>query len=111
MVEVPKETKELIAQFQTYQQQLEAILIQKESLRLQTMEIEKALEELRKTEKATAYKIAGFVMVKKKVKDLEKELVEQKENLEMRVKSLEAAEKRTSEKIKELQTQLKKVMG
>jgi len=110
MVEVSEETKNMIVQFQTYQQQLQSILIQKESLKLRMVETEKALEELGKTKQTTAYKITGQIMISKPVEDLKNELKEMKEAIEIRVKSLEKTEERINNKLKELQTKLKEVM-
>jgi len=111
MKELSEEAKNLLAQFQNYQQQLQTLLIQKENLRLQDLEVDRALEELKATKEKTAYKITGPVMTCKPVAELKKELEEQKENLSVRLKSLEKAEARTTEKLKELQEKLKKVMG
>jgi chaperonin cofactor prefoldin len=43
---VTEEDRKFLGQFQSYQQQLQGLMIQKENLKLQIMEIEKALEEL-----------------------------------------------------------------
>lgn len=111
MVEkISEETKNLIVQFQNYQQQLQSILIQKESLKLQTLEVERALEELNTTKQTTAYKITGQIMISKPVEELKKELGETKENIEIRIKSLEKTESRIDERLKDLQTKLKEVI-
>jgi prefoldin beta subunit len=110
MPEVTEETKNLITQFQNYQQQLQSILIQKESLKLQNIEIERALEELNATTQKTAYKITGQIMINKPVEELKKELNETKENIDLRIKSLEKTEERISNKLKELQNKLKEVI-
>jgi prefoldin beta subunit len=104
------DTRNMINQFQTYQQQLQSILIQKESLKIQEIEIERALEELNSTAQKTAYKITGQIMVSKPVDDLKKELGETKENIDLRMKSLEKTEERVNNKLKELQTKLKEVI-
>lgn len=85
-------------------------MIQKESLKLQTLEIARALEELNATKQTTAYKITGQIMISKPVEELKKELNETKENIDIRVKSLEKSESRISERLKDLQTKLKKVI-
>lgn len=102
--------KNLISQFQNYQQQLQSILIQKESLKIQNMEIERAMEELNATTQKTAYKITGQVMVSKSVEELKKELDETKENVDLRIKSLEKNEERINNKLKDLQEKIKEVM-
>jgi len=105
---MPEEsTEDLISQFQSFQQQLQTIIIQKESLKLQSIEIERSVEELNKTEQKTAYKISGQIMINKPVEELKKELEETKENIGLKVKSLEKTEERINNKLKELQSKLK----
>jgi prefoldin beta subunit len=94
-------------EFQFYQQQLQTLLIQKESLKLQTAEIEGALEELGKTEQKNAFKIVGNVMVSKSVEELKKELQEMKEEIDLRINSLEKTEERIMNKLKDLQASIK----
>jgi len=67
---VTEDDKNFLNQFQTYQQQLQAILIQKENLRLQTLETDRALEELNASKEKEAYKIAGPIMIKKGLEEL-----------------------------------------
>jgi prefoldin beta subunit len=110
MPEGKEDAANLVGQFQSYQQQLQSILIQKESLKLQEMEIERALEELNSTSQKTAYKITGQIMICKPVEELKKDLGETKENISLRVQSLEKTEERVNNKLKELQTKLKEVI-
>lgn len=109
-MEMTEETKELLAQFQAYQQQLQSILIQKESIKIQILETEKALEELNETKEKNAYKISGQIMVLKPVEELKKELNEKKEDLEIKVKALEKSEEKIKDKLRELQNKLKDVL-
>ena len=109
-MEISEDTKNLINQFQNYQQQLQNVLIQKESLKMQTLEINKALEELGKSNQSTAYKITGQIMISKSVEELKKELNETKEAIDVRLKSLEKSEGRFTAKLNELQTKLKDVI-
>ncbi len=106
-----KEDRDFLNQFQLYQQQLQAILLQKENIRLQNLEIEKALEELESSKEQKAYKIAGPIMIKKDVDDLKRELTERKDDLDLRIKTLNNAEKRVTEKLKEMQPKLEKMIG
>lgn len=110
MPEISEEARKMVGQFQAYQQQLQSILIQKESLKLQSSEIQRALEELEKTKQKNAYKIAGQIMISKPVSELKHELNESKEAVEVRMKSLEKTEERITNKLKELQTKLKESM-
>lgn len=110
MPEITDEAKNMIAEFQTYQQQLQNILIQKESLKLQMLEIDRALEELNETKQTTAYRITGQIMISKSVSEIKKELEETKEDIDIRIKSLEKTENRLNEKLKDLQAKLKEII-
>lgn len=105
-----EQTREMVGQFQTYQQQLQAILIQKETMQLQLMEINKAMEELDSTKNGKAYKITGQIMVSKPVEELKKELGETKEAIEVRITSLEKTEEKVTGKLKEMETELRKLV-
>jgi len=109
MPELTDEQKEMINQFQMYQQQLQSVLIQKESLRLQNLEIEKASEELNVSKEEKAYKIVGQIMISKSIEELKKELNENKEMVDVRIKSLEKTEERINSKLNELQEKLKEI--
>jgi len=103
------EKEDLVMQFQTYQQQLQSIMIQKETLKFQNLDIEKSLEELNLTKEKNAYKITGTVMISKPVEEIKKELNENKEALEIRIKSLEKTEEKITAKLKELQPKLREL--
>jgi len=107
---VTDEDKGLLNQFQAYQQQLQAILIQKENLRLQILEIDKALEELEASKEKEAYKIAGPIMIKKSLVELKKDLSEKKDNFNLRTKTLEKAEERITTKLKEMEPKIKEII-
>lgn len=103
------EAQQILIELQTYQQQTQTVLIQKESLNIQNMEIDKALEELGKTTTTDVYKIVGPILIKSNKKDLEKELNEKKETVELRLKSLKRQEDRLREKLKESQEKFEKI--
>ena len=105
-----EQTREIVGQFQQYQQQLQSVLIQKETMQLQLMEITKALEELDSTKNEKAYKITGQIMVSKPVEELKKELSETKEAIEVRINSLGKTEEKVTGKLKELETELRKLV-
>ncbi len=100
----------LIAQFQILQQQLQNVMIQKETLNMSIMEIERAIEELDKTKETDAYKITGTVMVKKPVENLKNELEESEEALKIRMNSVEKSEKLLTDKLKEIQSKLQEIL-
>jgi len=107
---VTEEDKKFLGQFQSYQQQLQAILIQKENLKLQMLETERALEELGASKQKEAYKITGPIMIKKSKKELKTELKGRKDNFDLRVKTLERAEERITGKLKEMEPKLRKML-
>lgn len=100
----------LVAQFQMMQQQLQQLLMQKESMSMAVMEIGRAIDELGKSKDQEAYKIAGNIMIRKPVDELKKELAETKEELGVRMKSMDAAEQRFTARLKELQEKLKSLI-
>jgi len=95
----------------TLQQQIRNVLIQKETIKLQLAEIDSALEELKNSREENVYKVVGNVMIKKSKNDVEKELREVKEDLQIRVNSLEKIEKDLIEKIKNIEEKLKEKGG
>lgn len=101
----------IVAQFNFFQQQLQNVMIQKESLRLNLMEIDQALEELEKSKDKIAYKITGPIMVSKPVEDVKKDLKDTKEAIVVRMGSLEKSEKQLTEKLKGLQDKLKEILN
>ena len=102
-----KEAERKIQQLQLLEQNLQNIIMQKQSFQMQLMENENALGELEKTKK-DAYKIVGTIMISANKDDLKKELKEQKEILDVRIRSLEKQEKTFQEKAEELQKEVMK---
>lgn len=107
---VTEDDRKFLGQFQSYQQQLQAILMQKENLKLQILEIEKTLEELEINKEKEAYKITGTIMIKKNVTELKNELKEKKDSFDLRIKTLEKAEERITNKLKEMEPKLKEMI-
>lgn len=110
VAEIPEEARNLVDEFQSYQQQLQNVVMQKETLKLQNVEIERAIEELGASKEKRAYKITGNVMISKPVEELKNDLIETKETIEIKVKSFEKMEEKINARLKELQTKLKEVI-
>jgi prefoldin beta subunit len=102
-IKLSPEAQQILMELQTFQQQMQTVLMQKESLSIQNMEIEKALEELTKSEHDDVYKAVGPILIKSTKKELTKELNEKKETIDLRVKSLQKQETRLKDKLKEAQ--------
>jgi len=107
---VSQEDMNLINQFQMFQQQLQAVMLQKEDNRLEIIEAEKALDELSKSEVKEAYKITGHIMVKKDVNELKKWLEDKLSELELRLSSLEKTEQKLNDKLKEMEPKVRKLL-
>jgi len=86
---------------------LNNISMQKQTFNMQLMDNENAINELSKT-KNNAYKIIGTIMVNSNKEDLEKELKEQTEVLNLRIKNLEKQESSLKEKAEEIQKEVMK---
>ena len=101
-------SQEKIQQLQSIEQNMQHFLKQRQQFQVQLMEVESALEEVRKTEKA--YKIIGNIMVVSEKNTLEKDLTEKKERLEVRIKSFEKQENSLKEQAKTLREEIMKSM-
>lgn len=100
--------QEKIQQLQGIEQNMQHFLKQRQQFQMQLLEIESALEELRKTEKA--YKIIGNIMVATEKGALEKDLQEKKERLELRIKSFEKQETALKDQAKGLREEIVKTI-
>jgi prefoldin beta subunit len=97
-----------LAQFEQIRQQLQMVMSQRLQIESQLREVETALEEIGSISDDTPiYKNVGSLMVKAKdKKDVETDLNEQKETLEVRVKTLERQENQLKERYQSLQKDL-----
>ena len=99
--------REQLARYDQTQQNLQAVLAQKQQVELELGETEKALEELgRASDSEAVYKFAGNLLVKVKKEDVQKELSEKKELANTRKMVLAKQEARFRESLKDLQTKI-----
>jgi prefoldin beta subunit len=99
-----QETQKKISQLQLMEQNLQALLSQRQQFQQKVAEINSALDELEKTEKS--YKIIGNIMVLKDNKELSAELTQKKDMLEIRIKNVEKQELQIRTKAKKLQEEV-----
>jgi prefoldin beta subunit len=105
--ELPPALREQLARYDQAQQNLQAVLAQKQQVELELGETEKALEELGKAADSEAvYKFAGNLLVKVKKEGVMKELTEKKELANTRKMVLTKQESRFRESLKDLQTKI-----
>ncbi len=105
--EVPPWIREHLIRFEQAQQNLQNILIQKQQIEIELIEIEKALAELIKSDDGTIiYKSVGSLLIKTNKKDMVSELNERREFGNTRVTILAKQENRVSESLKEIQAKI-----
>jgi len=105
--ELPPFLREQLARYEQVQQNLQAVLVQKQQVELERDETQKALDELAKTaENETIYKYAGNLLIKVTKDAVVKELTEKKELGDTRAMVLSKQETRFRENLKDLQTKI-----
>ena len=105
MQQIPDELRNKLAQFQTLQQQLQMVAVQKQQLILDKAEAEDAEKELAAS-KGDVYKSVGPILVKSDKEALSKELKEAISSADSRVTLLEKQEQKLALKAQELQKDL-----
>ena len=108
MDNIPPKVQNQIAQFQQLTQQIQMVTTQKIQFEAQGKELDRTVQELEKApEDSAVFKNVGTLLVQ--VKDrpgLVAELTEQKETVEVRVKTLERQDKHLRERHQSLQSQI-----
>ncbi len=108
MDNIPPKVQNQIAQFQQLTQQIQMVTTQKIQLESQAKELDRTVQELEKApEDSAVFKNVGTLLVQ--VKDrpaMLSELKEQKETVEVRVKTLERQDKHLRERHQSLQAQI-----
>ncbi len=109
--ELPPWLKEQISRLQQLQQNLQAIMMQKQQIELEIVETERALEELSKTTTSDSiYKAAGPLLIKSEKDIIEKDLAEKKELANTRVMVLGKQELRVKENLKEVENKINQML-
>ncbi|NJE60884.1 prefoldin subunit beta [Thermococcus sp. 21S7] len=111
MQNIPPQVQAMLGQLESYQQQLQLVIQQKQKIQLELTEAKKALEELEKVEDGTViYKTVGTLIVKTDKAKAVGELEEKVETLEVRLNALERQEKKLNEKLKELTAKIQSAL-
>lgn len=106
-----EEMQKNIADFERNRQQLMIVSSQKQQLEMQNKIIENALDELKKTKEKKVYKAIGNILLLSDVKDVEKELKDQKETGELKTKTLQKQEDALIEKLNKLKADIEFASG
>lgn len=111
-MDIPQQIQDKLAQFQTLQQQLQLMALQKQQFIINGNDIENALTELGKISGSEkVYKAAGMLLIESSKTESEKSLKEDKEVNETRIKVVERQEKKLSERFEELGKELQSMLG
>ena len=105
-----KETQEKVKEIQLKEQNLQMVLLQKQSFQIELSEIENAISELDNSE-GTTYKLIGQILIKKDKESLKEELQKKKKIISLRIQSLEKQEEPLSQEIEELRTSIMKSLN
>jgi prefoldin beta subunit len=109
--EIPPWLREQLSRLQQLQQNLQAIMMQKQQLEAESVEIEKATEELKKSgEHESIYKSVGPLLIKTKKDDTLKELDEKKDLSNTRLVVLGKQETRVKENLKEVENKINEMI-
>jgi prefoldin beta subunit len=105
--ELPPFLREQLARYEQVQQNLQAVMIQKQQVEMELSETEKALEELGKAaDSETIYKFAGNLLIKVQKAAVTNELNEKKELANTRKMVLAKQESRFRDNLKDLQAKI-----
>lgn len=91
-------------QIQQLRQKLQQVTMQKETAQTEKQEVERALEELDEDDDGDVYKSVGTILISKDHDELREELEEKKDDLEVRLKSLDRQEDKIKEKVQDAQS-------
>jgi prefoldin beta subunit len=107
MQKIPPQVQAMLGQLESYQQQLQLVIQQKQKLQIELNDTKKALEEIETVEDGTViYKTVGTLVVKTTKEKAIEELKEKVETLGIRLNALERQEKKLNEKLKDLTAQI-----
>jgi len=111
MEKLSPQMRHQLAQFQQAQQQAQMLIGQRQQLDVLLHETEHAAEELTKLpDDAVVYKSVGPILVKADKNELKKSLEEQKETLDLRVKTLERQSERAVQRLKEMRDKIERAL-
>lgn len=96
---------EKIQQMQFFQENLQAIIMQKQAFQMELTETASALKEIEKT-KEDVYKLIGQLMIKVSSKKVLEELKNKEKIIELRLKRLEEQEEKINSEVKKIREEL-----
>ena len=101
-----EEMQKTLVEFERNRSQLMNVSGQKQQLQMTVATLTKAIEELGKTTEKKVYQAVGNIMILKDAKEVKKELTEQKESMDLRVKTLQKQEDALIDKLNKLKAEI-----
>lgn len=98
-------TQKSIQELQSYEQTLQNIIMQKQSIQVELNEVNNALAEL-SNYKGDVFKILGGIMIKVDAEKTKKELTDNKNNINLHISSFEKQEKEITDKTTKLRKEI-----
>jgi prefoldin beta subunit len=100
---IPPQVQNQLVRFQEMQEQYKAILVRKQQFEIESKEVDRALQESKAlADDATIYKSVGVLLFKTDKTKIVTELTDKKEELELRLKTVEKQEQRLKAALEEL---------
>lgn len=108
-MELSESQKNDLMEFQSLQQQLQVVAVQKQQLQLASAELDRALE-ASSTSSGKLYRSVGSILVQKEPEALKKDLSSEKEMVKLRVDSLGKQEEKLKSRLTEIQNKFEAAM-
>ncbi|MCX6801260.1 MAG: prefoldin subunit [Candidatus Diapherotrites archaeon] len=101
-----EEKRAAIIEFERNRQFLAGISAQKQQLSFQKEIMQASLDELGKSKEESVLKAVGNILIKKGKKEMEKEIAEKKENVELRLKTIQKQEETVLKKLNSIKSEI-----
>lgn len=109
---IPPQVQNQIVRFQEMQEQYKVIVLRKQQFDAETKEVDKTLTESKALpDDAVVYKSVGVLLFRTEKAKVVQELTEKKEELDLRVKTVERQEQRLKAQLEELRKSIVEQMS
>ena len=109
-MDVPKQVQDKLAQFQNLQNQLQMVSMQKQQLMLQNTDLDNAKKEMDGVGEEKVYRMVGPLLIETNKDDGLKYVADEHETADAKIKLLEKQEKKLTEKLNEMRSELQSMM-
>ena len=109
---IPPQVQNQLVRFQEMQEQYKTIVLRKQQFDLEAKEVDRALNEAKNlADDAVVYKSVGMLLFRTDKVKIIAELTEKKEELDLRVKTIERQEQRIKTQLEELRKSIMEQMS